>query len=407
MKDLLKLTAAMAALTSYCSGINLPKPDLGQAIRASDTIVVARVISGKARSDSTGASAELLLRVVRVLKGEIAHGSQVAIKTSGNRLYIPGPASRVSRSWAVEHLTALWFLRGENGQYAVIPVTPAAGEPERASLLLHEDSTGTAGSSNVRRAVGEEIVATLRTMAATHRYEIKPIYNVQMINGQVDRSHVFGSYAAKALHLTEALATLGDQPTLLTIYRELASDQAGYLRGVGIAGLIAANDPAGPKQAAAEFRTLFHDAYVGPIAMSLMGYCNPEDGDAVLAVGRLATENLDLNMPLLQKSAARALNAIHTKEAMPSLIALLDSDDTEVGGQAWNGICLFVRNAPIVTPQSIPSGSWRQSREPAPFRTSQTDAYCWMNPLPASGAPPEYIAFWKSWWRDHGRDVMR
>ena len=92
---------------------------------------------------------------------------------------------------------------------------------------------------------------------------------------------------------------------------------------------------------------------------------------------------------------------------MPALITLLDSGDPEVGGQALNGICLFVRNAPIVTPQSIPSGTWRQSREPAPFRTRETDTYCWMNPLPASWAPPEYKAFWKSWWRDHGPEVTR
>ena len=213
--------------------------------------------------------------------------------------------------------------------------------------------------------------------------------------------------AAKALQLAEALDTLGDPSTLLTIYRELASDRAGYLRAIGIAGLIAANDPAGPKQAAAEFRTLFHNAYVSPIAMNLMRYRNPEDGDAVLAVGRLATENLDLDMPLLQRSAAQALSAIDTKEAMPALITLLDSEDAQVGGHALNGICLFVRNAPVVTPQSIPSGSWRQSREPAPLRTAQTDAYCWIDPLPASWAPRGYIAFWKSWWRDDGLDVMR
>lgn len=397
----------MTALIACCSGINVPKPDLAQAIRASDTIIVARVISGKARSDSAGASAELTLRVVRVLKGEIAPESQVAVKTRGNRFYIPGPASKMSQSWALEHFTALWFLHDQKGKYSVIPVTQAAGEPERASLLLPEDAPGPSASSDLRRAVAEEIIATLRIMAETHRNEIKPIHNVQMINGQVDRSYSLGRYAAKALELTEALSTLGDETTLLAIYRKLASEPAEYLRAAGIAGLIAANDPAGPKQAAAEFRTLFHDAYVGSITMNLIGYRNPEDGDAVLAVGRLATENLDLDMPVVQKSAAHALNAIHTKEAMPTLITLLDSDDAEVGGQALNGICLFVRNAPIVTPQSIPSGSWRQSREPAPFRTKDTDAYCWMNPLPASWAPPEYKTFWKSWWRDHESEVRR
>jgi hypothetical protein len=407
VQSLLKAAGAIVALTAYCSATNVPKPDLAQALRAADTIVVARVISGNARTSATGASGEVLLRVMRVIEGEVTAGSQIEIKTQGSRFFIPGPGSKMAHSWAVEHFTALWFLRRQGVQYAVIPVTPGAGDPERASLLLPEDSSPVSQPNQVHRAVAEEIIATLRTMATTHENEIKPVYNVQMINGQVDRSYGFGNYAAKALQLNEALATLGDQPTLHAVYRELASDPAGYLRAIGIAGLIAANDPAGPKLAAVEVRNLFREAYVSPIAMGLMGYRNPEDSEAILALGRIATEFTDLDMPMLQKSAARALNALHTKETLPALIALLDSDDAEVGGLAMNGICLFVRNGPIVTPQSIPSGSWRQSREPAPFRTKDTDAYCWMNPLPASWAPPEYKAFWKTWWQAHSQEVMR
>ena len=407
MKGSLNAAGTILALTSYCSATNPAKPDLAQALRAADTIVVARVISGKARSSPAGASGELLLRIIRVIEGEIAAGSQVAIKTHGSRFYIPGPAARMSGSWAVQHFTALWFLRRQGEQYSVIPVTPNAGEPQRASLLLPENASPASQSNELHRAVAEEIIATLRAMAITHPNEIKPVFNVQMINGQVDRGYSFGNYAAKALQLTEALATLGDQPTLLAVHRELASDQVGYLRSIGIAGLIAANDPAGPRQAAGELRNLSREAYLGPIATSLMGYRNPEDREAILAIGRMATEFADLDLPLLQRSAARALNALHTKETLPTLITLLDSKDAEVGGLALNGICLFVRNAPIVRPEAILSGSWRQSREPAPFRTKDTDAYCWMDPLPGSWAPPEYKAFWKTWWHDHREEVMR
>ena len=40
-------------------------------------------------------------------------------------------------------------------------------------------------------------------------------------------------------------------------------------------------------------------------------------------------------------------------------------------------------------------------------RTKDTDAYCWMNPLPASWAHPDYKTFWKAWWRDHESEVRR
>ena len=395
------------ALTSYCSATIVALPDLAQALRASDTVVVARAVSGNARISTAGASSELLLRVIRVIEGEVTAGSQIAIKTQGSGSYIIGPASKMAHSWTVEPFTALWFLRRQGERYAVVPVAPGSGEPARASLRLLEGASPAPESNELHRAVALEIIATLRLMATTHKNEIKPRYNVQTINGQVDRSYAFGNYAWQALQLSEALATLGDRPTLLAVYRELAADQAGYLRAIGIAGLIAANDPAGPKQAAAELRSLFREADLSPIAISLMGYRNPEDREAILALGRIATEFADLDMPWLQKGAARALNSLHTKDTLPTLITLLDSDDAEVGGLALNGICLFVRNRPVLTPESIPTGSSRQSGEPAPFRTKETDAYCWMNPLPASWAPAACKAFWKTWWHDHGEEVMR
>ena len=141
MRELVTLVGLVVVIACCCAGIIVPRPDLAQALRASDTIIVARVISGQAESNDAGASARLVLRVVRVLKGEVAVGSELPIETRGNRLYIPGPGSGMPRHWTVDHFTALWFLRRQGNQYLVVPVTPAAGEPERASLELPEDAS--------------------------------------------------------------------------------------------------------------------------------------------------------------------------------------------------------------------------------------------------------------------------
>lgn len=408
MKEPVKLVGLVGVIACCCTGILVPKPDLAQALRASDTVIVARVISGQAQSNDAGASAHLVLRVVRVLKGEIAVGSELAIETRGSRLYTPGPSSRMPRQWSVDHFTALWFLRREGNQYSVIPVTAAAGEPERASLELPEDASVPDEPQDLQLAIAREIVATLRVMAVSHPKEIAPVYHVQLINGQVDRSYSVGPYAAKALQLNEALGTLGDAATLLPVYRELAAEPAGYLRGIGIAGLIAANDPAGPKQAAAEIRTLFHEAYVSPIGMSLWRYHNLSDPAAIVAIGRLATESADLDMLELQRSAARSLYNLHSRQALPALVALLDSSDPEVGGLALSGLCMFTRNAPLLNVNLNPSDfAWMKSIEPAPFRTKETDAYCWMTPAPATQVPPDRKAFWKQWWQDHEVELMR
>lgn len=262
MKKLLKLVGLAAATASCSLGIVVPRPDLAQALKGSDTVIVARVISGQAQSTDAAASAHLVLRVVRVLKGKIAVGSELSIETQGSRLYIPGPGSRIPIHRSVDHYTALWFLRLEGRHYSVIPVTAAAGEPEPASLELPEDAPAPAEPLDPRLAIAREIVAALRAMAVTHPKEITPVYNVQLINGRVEGGYSAGAYAAKALQLNEALETLGDAPMLLAVYRELAAEPSGYLRAIGIAGLIAANDPAGPKQAAAEIRALFREAYL-------------------------------------------------------------------------------------------------------------------------------------------------
>ena len=404
----MKLVGTVGVIASCCFGVGAVKPDLAQALRSCDTIIAARVVSGQAQSTSAGASSDLILRVIRVLKGEIAPGSQVAISTRGSRVFIPGPSSNTPNHWIVDHFSALWFLRQEENGYSVVPVTPGAGDPERASLELPEEAPAPAQLENTPRAVAEEIIAALRAMATKHPAEVKPIYNVQVINGVVDRSYGAGRYAAEALQLSEALETLGDPPTLLTIHRELMAEPAGYLRAIGIAGLIAANDPAGPKQAAAEIHTLFREAYLTPIEMNLSGYHNLADPEAIIAIGRLATETSDLDMPSLQRSATRALYNLHTKEAVPALVTLLDSSDPEVGGLALSGLCMFTRNAPLLNVNVSPSDpAWMKSREPAPFRTRETEAYCWMTPAPATLAPPDRKAFWKQWWQDHAAEVMR
>ncbi|MBS1859311.1 MAG: hypothetical protein JST11_28310 [Acidobacteria bacterium] len=257
------------------------------------------------------------------------------------------------------------------------------------------------------RAVAEEVIAALRAMATAHPEETKPIYHVQTINGRIDRSYQLRGLASRALSLSEAIQTLSNQQALAPVYREMAIDRADYLRAIGIAGLIAANDPAGPKQAAEEFRALFRDAYVAPIIRSLSVYRNPDDNEAVRSIGHLATAYSDLDMPELSRGAVEALIAIHTKQTLPALFALLDSPDAVVVGRALNGICLFVRNSPVVNAARVPMISIIQTKEPAPYRTPETDAYCNISPTTNDNNPPECRNFWKKWWQEHAADVMK
>ena len=164
---------------------------------------------------------------------------------------------------------------------------------------------------------------------------------------------------------------------------------------IGIAGLIAAGEPDGMIRAAAGWTELAAGADVSPILRNLMAYAN-QDPAGVRALADLALR--EGAVAALRQNAVYALRAIHTREALPALIALLDDHDDRVQPYALSGLCLFVRNAPAVTPQSVPSMSWMQSRQPAPFLTPDTQSYCLLGGKIDPADADRYVSFWKSWW---------
>lgn len=81
------------------------------------------------------------------------------------------------------------------------------------------------------------------------------------------------------------------------------------------------------------------------------------------------------NLPFDRK-ASDALRIIHTKATLPALVTLLDDKTERIQSYVLSGLCLFVRNAPLVTPQSVPLMSWLESRKPAAFLTPETERHC-------------------------------
>jgi hypothetical protein len=130
-----------------------------------------------------------------------------------------------------------------------------------------------------------------------------------------------------------------------------------------------------------------------------MGYSNDADPDAIRALAALALRpNAE---PALRQNASYALRAIHTKATLPALVALLDDKTERVQSYVLSGLCLFVRNAPSVTPQSVPSMSWLQIREPAPFLAPETERHCVLGGLVPNRDVDTHVLFWKSWWNEH------
>ncbi|HZL57319.1 MAG TPA: HEAT repeat domain-containing protein, partial [Bryobacteraceae bacterium] len=339
----------------------IPDSNLTARIGAADAIVVARTVNGVSLAAGDRVSNDFTLRIVASLKGSLIPGSEIGAHLEGRGMWIlPEP-----RQTAILPLFGIWFLKACGSTYSVLSRDGKLGEIGFAPVVLPESAPRAALAS-----VAQEIAASLRWLASA----------------PVPR---FGQ-------LPLDFATLDPSETI-PVYREFASEKIAALSTLGISGLIENNQPDGVKLAAAEWNTLTPEGRAS-IVGSLMSYSNDSDSDAVRSLDRLAVND----DPGLRRNVTQALRAIHTKEALPALAVLLDDKTPGVSFVAAQGFCLFVRNAPIVTPDAVRSMAWTGSRAPAPFRTPDTEPHCFPRSQTDPGAE---AAFWKTWWAEHKAEI--
>lgn len=385
------------ALCAPSSATLIPPPNLAKRIESAGIVVVARMISGTSFASGSQISSDIVLHIDRVLKGDLTPGSEINAHLEGQGFWVI-PNAR--QSTVSDPVYGIWFLNADAHAYTVASRDGKLGELFLAPVVLPEDAPAANAGDSPATSVRNELVSALRWVAAKQSGHLNP-------KAEHDGTAEERKTAGLAINRFRALADdLRSMDGSLTheVYRDFAADQSAPLRALGIQGLIEANDPEGVTRAAANWDELVTSADVNPIIGILMGYSNGSDAGAVRALGSLATrENAE---PGLQQNASYALRAIHTREAVPALVALLAVKDERVRINALSGICLFVRNAPTVTPQAVVSMSWMQSRQPAPLLNSETQSYCFMGGVPGrTGDLESYVSYWNSWWSQHQHEI--
>ncbi len=372
---MLRLASLGAVLCLRLPAPLLPGPNLAQRIEQADTIVVAKLNSAAIRVSGNQLSINITLHVDRVLKGDAIPGADLAAHLEG-RSYFAAP--NPGQSSVTEKLYGIWFLSSATRISTVISRDGSSGELYFAPVILPEGAPAGNLGATPAASVADELASAFRWTAETHGTQLHS--------------------------LIEDSRSLESSITL-PIYKQFAADKSATLRVVGIDGLIAANDPEGVKRAAADWSALSAAADVNPIINSLMAYSNSSDAEAVRALGALAMR--DHPEPGLRENAAYALHAIHTKEALPALVALLDDTSDRVRPQALSGLCLFVRNASALTSDSVPSMSWMQIHPPTPFLNPETEHWCLLGGTTGpAGDLDAYASFWKSWWNEHQLEIQ-
>jgi hypothetical protein len=367
----LRLGCASVLFCLPAAATLIPSPNLAKRVESSDAILVGTLIRGMTTASGERTSSDFVLKVDRVLKGNLIAGDEVASHLEGRAAFI---APAVNTSPIPQRSHGIWFLKGTAPPYTVVSRDGNSGELFWAVVDLPEAATPGAAGKTPADSVASELAAALRWAATGDATQFRG--------------------------LAENFATL-EAPQTLPAYREFSAADSPRLRALGIQGLIVSNEPDGVIQAAAHWDDLASKADLHPLINALMQYANDTDAAAIHALGVLALRR-DAEAAL-RDNVAYALRAIHNRVALPGLVSLLDDPSDRARSYALSGLCLFVRNAPTVTPQSIPSMSWMQTREPAPFLTPQTEPHCLLGGMVAGA--DSHIAFWKSWWAEHAAAI--
>jgi hypothetical protein len=388
----------LLVLCGHLPGIMIPQPNLAKRIESAEIIVVAKMASGTSLASGSHISSDIVLHIDRVFKGALTPGSEISAHLEGQGFWdVPS----AKQSTLNDHVFGIWFLKSEGQSYSVVSRDGRSGELFIAPVTLPEETPAAAHADNPATSVLNELASALRWIAEKQNGRLDPKAEHE---GTPDERKAAELAISQWRSLSDDLRSM-DPATTHSVYREFAADQSGALRALGVQGLIAENDPEGINRAAANWSDLVASADINPIIASLMGYSNPNDAVAVRALGTLALR--DPAEVSLRENASYSLRVIHTKEAVPSLIGLLGFKDERIRINALSGLCLFVRNAPTVTPQAVVSMSWMQSRLPAPMLNEETQSHCFMGgTLGHVGDLESYVTFWNSWWAQHRTEIQ-
>lgn len=334
------------------------RADTIQALSSGVDAVVVGEVTGGYRN---GPTATLTLRSDRALKGDFKPGALVNVVW--NTAY---PATGTEE---LPSVYGMWFLRAAGpSQWQLVP--PRARAP--LGLACYPLPSGSAPPSygaavSVPDAIMLELVAAL--------VQLKPGASFYQV----------------------ATAIIDSTPSPVTSASVQLLSQSGNLeiQAVGVTSLLRQRNVLGLQVLAAHPEITAVTMLQAQAGFAVSAFRDPAP-QAVQLLGEIATS--PRSPQGLQEAAGEALSTIHTKEALPFLAALLDSQDPKLRHQAVAGFSMFVESLPVVTFERVADMSWLRPQGPTPYRTADTDRYSASRGAEPVDQQPAYVAFWRSWW---------
>ncbi len=340
----------------------------------SQVIAIGHILFGTAGGDTIS----FQLSVSRVLKGDVAPGSALAVKWRSYRSFRPGPVSPLPEG--------LWFLQqAEGGGFTALPVL--GGMIPLGSVFY----TVPAGA-------------------------LPPLYQYSSQAPVLDKIALELAWAAESLDKAP-LSVMAmpkvmrgyDSPLLRSIYERFSQSQTPRLRVTGLAGLIRFKDWAALSKLADEIQTLRRAANFPEIEDALMTVSDPSS-QVIRTMARIGLAGPCTGTERAcgdRRTVLLYMADIHSRETLPFLAAILDDKDPFHRGQAVRGFTLFVGNYPIATPQRVASGESIRRQTPSKYETEETRLHSHSGLFKDAQEEARIVAFWKSWWARNQVELTR
>jgi len=189
-----------------------------------------------------------------------------------------------------------------------------------------------------------------------------------------------------------------DSPAVRRLFRQYADSSRPWLKAIGLAELVKREDVPTLLRLEKEMATLSRVPQAKRI-IYMFDWIRDPNPETIAALGKLASSKSGIEG--LNLAAARALRAMHTRETLPYLAALLDSKYPDMRAEGVLGLGFFANGVPIVRAEGMPGLDFLNKREATKYTTKETTEYFGFDP----SRPDEFVAFWKGWWLRHRAEL--
>jgi len=339
---------------------------LSEIEQTADLIVVGA--AGHGAQAANGLS--FTIQVDRVVKGDpVVSGNAITVNWAydgqGNPAAITG--------------SGLWFLKSSAGGWVLLPIVQG-GIGRFADTFIAEPA------GPILSAYAYEPGASLSDRVASE------------VSAAIESADGGGAQLS-ALHDGILLDGLGS-PVLQVLYGRMTASNSKKQHALGLAGQIRSGNStalSAAAQAAPSFAAFALEN--GVLLNSVEAWFRAADPASVAILGRIV-DDTGGNLRF-RRAAAFALAAIHTKEALPYLAALVADDDPELRAEFVRGVGSFANGLPVQTMAGTPSLSYLQPQADSRFRTNDTIVNHPLNIEYIEENESKYLSFWKAWWATH------